>query len=277
MNVVAFEWWAPLCAGVVAGAAYLLLARRGRGTLRGSGSSTGSGWSPLPMLVGLALGATVWFALDRPLLGVAAFAAWQGATLFLRSRERERVAREEERDAVEAIATAGRALRAGIPLSGVLEIVANRSRGRARAAFAEIIQREQLGEELASAVRGTMLASDVPALRGFGLAVVAQLASGGNLADTTDRLSQSLVERSRVRRRARTIVSYSRMATQILLVLPLAAILIMSSVLDGYADLLLNRQEGNVILGLAALMVVAGLVLAQRFGRIDDDRRRRSA
>jgi Flp pilus assembly protein TadB len=103
------------------------------------------------------------------------------------------------------------------------------------------------------------------------------LASGGNLADTTDRLSQSLVERSRVRRRARTIVSYSRMATQILLVLPLAAILIMSSVLDGYADLLLNRQEGNVILGLAALMVVAGLVLAQRFGRIDDDRRRRSA
>jgi Flp pilus assembly protein TadB len=112
----------------------------------------------------------------------------------------------------------------------------------------------------------------VPALRSFGLAVVAQLQSGGNLADTTDRLSQALIERARVRRRARTIVAYSRMATQILLVLPLAAIFIMSFVLDGYAELLLHRAEGNVILGMAALMVVAGLVLVQRFGRIDLER-----
>ncbi len=268
MNDGGFDWIAPLAAGGVAGFAWWMMAR-------GPRVATGRGraaWSPVPLVVGLALGALVWFALDRPLLGVAAFAVWQGGSLFLRAKERERATREEERDAVEAIATAGRALRAGIPLAGVLRIVAERSRGRAREAFAEIIQREELGEELASAVRGAMLASEVPALRSFGLAVVAQLQSGGNLADTTDRLSQALIERARVRRRARTIVAYSRMATQILLVLPLAAIFIMSFVLDGYAELLLHRAEGNVILGMAALMVVAGLVLVQRFGRIDLER-----
>lgn len=267
MSEGGFDWLAPVLAGAAAGLAYWLVAR----APRAAPSRRRSAWSPLPLLGGLALGAIVWFAFDRPLLGVAAFGAWQGGSLFLRAKERERAFREDERDAVEAIATAGRALRAGIPLSGVLEIVAHRSRGRAREAFAEIIQREQLGEELASAVRGALLASDVPALRSFGLAVVAQLQSGGNLADTTDRLSHALIERARVRRRARTIVAYSRMATQILLVLPLVAMLIMSFVLDDYVEILLDRMEGNVILGMAALMVVAGLVLVQRFGRIDLD------
>ncbi|MEY2745711.1 MAG: hypothetical protein RL112_753, partial [Planctomycetota bacterium] len=36
-------------------------------------------------------------------------------------------------------------------------------------------------------------------------------------------------------------------------------------------EILLDRMEGTVILGMAALMVVAGLVLVQRFGRIDLD------
>ncbi len=264
MSEGGFDWFPPAIAGGAAALGYWLFARAPRAARRGRAP-----WSPLPLLAGLALGTLVWHAFDRPLLGVATFAVWQGASLFLRAKERERATREEERDAVEAIATAGRALRAGIPLAGVLQIVADRSRGRAREAFVEIMQREELGEELASAVRGALLASDVPALRSFGLAIVAQLHSGGNLADTTDRLSQALVERARVRRRARTIVAYSRMATQILLVLPLVAIFIMSFVLDGYIELLLDRVEGNVILGMAALMVVAGLVLVQRFGKID--------
>lgn len=273
MNLLQFEWLPPVAAGIVAALGFWLWTRPARPDARKERGN----WSPLPLAAGLAVGLVVWFLLDRPLLGVACFAAWQGGSMLLRARERERREREDERDAVEAIATAGRALRAGLPLPGVLEVVAADSRGRSREAFLEILKRESIGEDLASAVRSVLLRSDLPALRGFGLAVVAQLSSGGNLADTTDRLSLSLVERARVRRRARTIVAYSRMATQILVALPVAVVMIMSSLVEGYTSLLLNRPEGNMILGMSALMLVAGLVLVQRFGRIADGRQGRSA
>lgn len=273
MNLLQFEWVPPIAAGLVAALAFWLWTR----PVRRENRERNIVWSPLPLATGLAIGVVVWFVLDRPLLGVACFAAWQGGSLLLRARERERRARQDERDASEAIATAGRALRAGLPLPSVLEVVAADSRGRARDAFQEILKRESLGEELASAVRAVLLRSELPALRGFGLAVVAQLSSGGNLADTTDRLSLSLVERARVRRRARTIVTYSRLATQILVALPVAVVMILSSLIDGYTSLLLHRAEGNVILAAAALMLVAGLVLVQYLGRIDGARDRRSA
>jgi Flp pilus assembly protein TadB len=50
----------------------------------------------------------------------------------------------------------------------------------------------------------------------------------------------------------------------------------MSTTVDGYSELLFERTEGNMILGLAAVMLVAGLVLVQRFSRIDSVRERSS-
>ena len=79
-----------------------------------------------------------------------------------------------------------------------------------------------------------------------------------------------------MRRRARAIVAYSRMATQVLVALPILAVVMMSTTVDGYSELLFERTEGNMILGLAAVMLVAGLVLVQRFSRIDSVRERSS-
>ena len=51
----------------------------------------------------------------------------------------------------------------------------------------------------------------------------------------------------------------------------------MSSTVDGYSELLFERTEGNLILGMAAVMLVTGLVLVQRFSRIEDVRERSTA
>lgn len=192
-----------------------------------------------------------------------------GVFLVLRARRRNEHARQEESYAIEAIRTADRALRAGIPISGVLRILADESQGTAQVAFREILARDELGEELGTAVRAVLMRSPVHALRAFGLALVLQLRAGGNLADVTDRLAQSLVERMRMRRRARTIVTYSRTAANVIAVLPLIAIPMMSWLLDGYSDVLLESRGGNIVLAIASLMIVTGIVLIQRLGRLD--------
>lgn len=200
---------------------------------------------------------------------LAALVLSLGAFVVLRARRRAERARQEESYAIESIRTADRALRAGIPISGVLRILADESQGTARIAFREILARDELGEELGTAVRTVLMRSPVHALRAFGLALVLQLRAGGNLAEVTDRLAQSLVERMRVRRRARTIVTYSRTAANVIAVLPLIAIPMMSWLLEGYSNVLLESRGGNIVLAISSLMIVTGIVLIQRLGRLD--------
>jgi Flp pilus assembly protein TadB len=151
----------------------------------------------------------------------------------------------------------------------MLQMLANEGRGQTGQALREVIQRESMGETLASAIRRVLLASPLASLRAFGLALTVQLSAGGNLAQTTDRLAMSLVERGRVRRRARTILAYSRAAASILAIAPLVAVPLLSSMIDGYSTILLDRPEGNLMLAAAAIMLITGLLSIQRISRIE--------
>lgn len=220
-------------------------------------------------IVGLAAAAAAWLLTDSLVLGAAVLLAWQSGARLLQARRTEREFAAEEAHALAAIGTATRALRAGIPLAGVVGILATESRGEAGAAFREIVQREGMGEELPSAIRRTLLGSRLAALRAFGLALLMQVKAGGNIADTSDRLARSLVERNRVRRRARTIVAYGRAAAIVLGLLPAAIIPLLSLNVEGYADFLLDRPVGNMLLAASALLIAAGLLMVQRMCRVD--------
>lgn len=269
---------APIVAGALALGGWWLLVVRPAGKKRSADAAETAPQGPNGSLerhrstlfaAGLAVALALWFAADRPLLGAAFFAVWQAALALLRARARAKREREEEQHAVEAISTASRALRAGIPLSGMLHILATEGRGETGAAFREIVQRESLGEELGTAVRSVLLRSPIPALRAFGLSIAVQVTAGGNLAETTDRLAQSLVDRARMRRRARAIIAYSRAATSVLALSPVLAVSLMCAMLDGYAEFLLGTNGGNMMLASAVLMIVAGLLIIQRLARIE--------
>jgi tight adherence protein B len=223
----------------------------------------------LAFIAGLGAAGATWFLTDSLVLGAAVLLAWQSGSRLLEARRTEREFASEEAHALAAIGTATRALRAGIPLAGVVGILSTEARGEAGAAFREIVQREGMGEELPSAIRRTLLGSRLAALRAFGLALLMQVKAGGNIADTSDRLARSLVERNRVRRRARTIVAYGRAAAIVLGLLPAAIIPLLSLNVDGYADFLLDRPVGNMLLAASALLIATGLLMVQRMCRID--------
>ena len=224
---------------------------------------------PWMLIAGLAVAGVLWIGLDQPVLAAAAMLLWMGGVRIMRTRRRRRADNDELQHAVEAIGTAGRALRSGIPLPGVLRILASEARGQTQQAFREISAREALGEDLASSVQGVLLASPNPALRAFGLALVQQVAAGGNLAEVTDRLARSLVERSRIRRRMRTILAYGRSAAIALVLTPLLAVPMLCQLLDGYYALLFESATGHVLLIVATSMLVAGVAVIQRLTGVD--------
>ena len=211
----------------------------------------------------------VWIVGGRSGPAIAFLALWYGARSLLRVRKRNRRIIEDEQCALQAVSTASRALRAGIPIAGMLQILATEGKGVAGAAFQEILQRENLGEELPTSVRSVLLNSPLPALRAFGLALLVQFEAGGNIAETTERLAAALVDRGRVRRRAKTVLAYGRSAAMLVAMGPLLVIPLMSAISADYADFIMNRPVGNLLVAISAILLATGLVSVQRICRIE--------
>jgi tight adherence protein B len=276
VTLVAPSIWAPaVAAAAMAAAWWAIVMRRASSQSKPETSmfdrrSRRSGLRRLVPWAVVALGAMAVGALTGRMPFALAFAAMgYGVVVLWRARTRQRRAMREEQFAIDAIQTASRSLKAGVPLAGVLELLAVEAQGQTGRAFREIVQREGMGEELGSAVRKVLIRSPLPALQGFGLAVIMQISAGGNLADTTDRLAESLIERRRVRRRARAIVAYSRTASSVLAVLPLVAVPLMCGMVDGYTEFLFHEPQGNVVLAVAVVLLAVGLTSVQRLGRIE--------
>jgi len=264
--------WPLLAAALAAGAWWLLATRSAGGPAAVAPSASAQRTTVLRIVMAAAVAIVALRVSDRPTLAVLVLVVWLGANALLRSRRNNRLALQEEAHAIEAIGAASRALRAGIPVGGMLEFLATESRGEAGRAFREIVQREGVGEELSSALRRVLLVSPLPSLRAFGLTILSQLGSGGDIADTTDRLARALVERTRMRRRARTIMAYTRAAAILLAAMPAIVMPMICWLLDDYARFMLHSLPGNILLAISACLVVGGTLLMQRLSRLEPSR-----
>jgi tight adherence protein B len=202
-------------------------------------------------------------------LAFASFAVSFGAVSVARSRIRARRAEREERDVLEAIGTAAVGLRAGLPLAGVLQILASESSGEPGRAFREVARRESMGQDFAGAVERVLVGSRLMALRMFGLALLVHASAGGNLSAASDRIARSLIDRARMRRRSRTILAYGIFAANFLAIAPVLSFLVISLQLEEYADLMLNQPVGHLLMGMAAALVVVGLVTVRRMSSFE--------
>lgn len=213
--------------------------------------------------------AAVWFLDGSFGLAFAALVIGHGVLASTRARVRARRAELEERDVLEALGAAATGLRAGIPLAGVMQILAVDAKGEPGRAFREVSRREAMGQEFTSAVERVLAGSRLVALRAFGLALVVHAAAGGNLSAASDRIVRTLIDRARMRRRARTILAYGIFAANFLALAPLIGFLFLSVQLEEYSRLMLDRPVGHLLIGLAALLVVAGLVSVRRMSSFD--------
>lgn len=202
-------------------------------------------------------------------LAFASFAVSFGAVSVARSRIRARRAEREERDVLQAIGTAAVGLRAGLPLAGVLQILASESSGEPGRAFREVARRESMGQDFAGAVERVLVGSRLMALRMFGLALLVHASAGGNLSAASDRIARSLIDRARIRRRSRTILAYGIFAANFLAIAPVLSFLVISLQLEEYADLMLNQPVGHLLMGMAAALVVVGLVTVRRMSSFE--------
>jgi tight adherence protein B len=169
----------------------------------------------------------------------------------------------------EAIDLMVRALRAGLPVTEAI-INAGQEIG------------DPIGTELRTIEAGMRVGRDLdgllwdiarritaPEFRFFIIALSVQRETGGNLAETLNNLSEVLRRRRAMRAKARAMASEARASTMILGSLPIFVTVLMSFTSPAYIAPLYTDIRGLMLVGLAVLMLLAGVAIMVKMARFE--------
>lgn len=169
-----------------------------------------------------------------------------------------------ERQFVEALGIAARALRAGHPLVGAFQSISTEIGEPVGTLFGEICQEQALGLDLQDSIRRVADTARNTDLKLFATAVSIQMTSGGNLADVMDSLAGVMRMRMRMNRRIRVLTASTRMNRNTLLAVPILLFAFLNISSPEYVNVMYTTFLGRMLLmGTVAGMLFGAWVMAK--------------
>lgn len=168
----------------------------------------------------------------------------------------------------EALDVIVRGLRSGLPVIDSIGVVAQEFDDPIAGEFMAIGDAVRLGRSLEQAVRESADRMDLADFRFFAVAVAIQRETGGNLGETLQSLAAVLRGRQQLKLKIRALSSEARSGAMIVGSLPPAMLILLRLINPDYVGILFIDPRGQVLLGLAALLIVLGAVVMMQMGRI---------
>ena len=193
-------------------------------------------------------------------VGIALFLVFR---LYMAGRITRRVALFDTQ-LTNAMDLAARSLRAGHPLAGAFQLIAQETAPPVQTVFADLCQRHSMGASLEESLRDVATASSSTDLRLFATSVAIQMKVGGNLAQLIDRLSKVIRERMRLSRRLNVLTAQTQMSKRVLIVLPFFVFIVFNLINPDYMSAFYTTDAGQVLLGVSAIGLVLGTFVMNR-------------
>lgn len=186
---------------------------------------------------------------------------------YMQHHIQRRLARFEQQfeDALQLIA---RSLKAGQPLLGAFQLVADEMDEPVSAIFGDICQRQALGTSLDESIRRVAAASGSDDLKLFATSVVIQIKTGGNLADMMQRLAHIIKERMRLGRRVRVLTAQTQYSKRVLLVLPVVVFVMLCVMNPAYMEPMIATSFGRGLSGAAVVSMILGTWMMNRMASL---------
>lgn len=169
----------------------------------------------------------------------------------------------------EALDLVKRALKAGHPFSQALKLVAEDMPNPIAHEFDLVFSEINYGGDLRQALLG--LLERVPSVTVMALvtAVLVQKDTGGNLAETFERIAAVIRGRFKLHRRVRSLSAEGRMSAWILALIPLVLFAALTVTSPGYLSILLKDPMGKNLIAAAVLLGIIGILWIRRILRIE--------
>jgi len=157
-----------------------------------------------------------------------------------------------------------RGVRTGLTVGESLSIVGRELPDPAGEEFRLLTEGLQLGLTLEECMNRMVARVPVTEVRFFGIVLVTQQATGGNLAETLAKLSDVLRSRKKMREKVKAMSSEAKASAGIIGSLPIAVGGILSFVAPDYISLLFTRDAGNWLLAIAVVSMSIGIFVMKR-------------
>jgi tight adherence protein B len=227
-----------------------------RVTLLSAGLAIGAGW-------------LVFELLHQPLLAVLAAAAGL-ATPFLRiTMERNKRLMKFEEQLPEALDVMVRALKAGHPFSGTLQLVSEEMNDPIAHEFGIVFADINYGLDVKQAFFNLLERVPNMTLMTMVTAVAVQRETGGNLAETLTKISSVIRGRFRLSRRIKSLSAEGRLSGWILAMIPFFLFVLIMVTTPSYLPILLQETAGQKIIATAFFLQVIGILWIRRIINIE--------
>lgn len=173
-----------------------------------------------------------------------------------------------EASLIDALELAARSLRAGHPLLGSFQLIADEVSGPVGDIFGRICQQQQLGVAMEDALRGVAEETHSDDMKLFATSVMIQVRSGGNLADMMVRLANVIRERARLSRRVRVLTAQTQLSKRVLLAMPFLVFVLLNLINPRYMKPLYTTTVGTYIMFAAAIGMFVGWLMMNWLSRL---------
>ena len=181
--------------------------------------------------------------------------------LYFRKERRLRRFQEQLPDALDMIA---RALKAGHALTGGFQMVAQEFGEPIRKEFSKVLDEINFGVSYDDALRNLTARVDSTDLRFFGMSVIIQRQTGGNLAEILENISSLIRERMKLMGRIRVLSAEGKMSAVVLVILPFVIVFAMALINPNYLPTLLNDPIGNILMAISLGMMIVGILVMKK-------------
>jgi len=221
------------------------------------------------LVIGLVALIVVLYRTGNPALSL--LAAFGGAYLpfFLLVRRRHKRLQKFEEQLPDALSVAARSLRAGLPFSEALNMVAKEMQEPINKEFEQVFGELNYGGDLRSALLGLLQRMPSISVMATATAVLIQRETGGNLAEVLDRISGLLRERFRFQRSVRTLTAEGRGTAWVVAVMPFVLAVVTEILKPGWVSELVSDQMGQQLTIGAFVLMLIGIYWLRRLVSID--------
>ncbi|RKY07006.1 MAG: hypothetical protein DRP56_06465 [Planctomycetota bacterium] len=174
-----------------------------------------------------------------------------------------------ERQLLDALGVAARSLRAGHPLVGAFQLIAEEIKEPVGVIFRHIHQQQAFGSDLREALKNAAKEKRNTEFKLFATAVTVQMQSGGNLADLMDTLSSVIRERIWLNKRIRVLTAQTQFSKIVLIAMPIFLFLMLNVVSPDYMKPLFEDPVGNLLIVLMFVNLILGSWLMNRLSKMN--------
>ena len=205
---------------------------------------------------------------NQVLIAAITVLAGLGPWIWLRYKKTENLRKFEE-SLPEGLSMLARTLRAGLPLTQALQIVSQEMSGPVAKEFGIVFSELNYGGELRSAFMAMLDRIPSVSVMAMAAAIMIQRETGGNLAESVDRLEKLLRERFKFQRHLRTLTASNRTSAWIVGLIPFILATVLELMSPGYLATLTEHPVGVVIFYLALAMQAVGVIIIMQMIKLD--------